>query len=157
MRYTAMTPARLRRLMNWWPPMLFSGIRVEHVDDEWREARVRLKLRRWNRNYVGTAFGGSLFAMTDPFFMILMMNRVGRDYIVWDRAGEIRFVTPGRTDVTAHITLSDAQVAAFRAAADAGDKHLEWFSVDVVGTDGTVVATVRKQLYIRRKERLTRR
>ena len=62
-----MTPRRLRRFLRFWPPFLFSGIRIERLDDDWRHARVRLKLRWYNRNYVGTHFGGNLFSMTDPF------------------------------------------------------------------------------------------
>lgn len=138
--------------MNLWPPYLFAGIRVKYLAEDWSEARVALRLRRWNRNYVGTQFGGSLFAMSDPFWMLLMMNRVGRDYIVWDRAGQIDFLAPGRGDVFARFQLDDERVAAFRAAADSSSKHLEWFEVDIVAGDGTVVAKVRKQLYIRRKD-----
>jgi len=68
------TPATLRRIMNLWPPFLFSGIRVEAIADDWRYARVRLKLRWYNRNYVKTQFGGALFAMVDPFWMILTLE-----------------------------------------------------------------------------------
>jgi acyl-coenzyme A thioesterase PaaI-like protein len=143
-------PRRLRRAMNVWPPFAFSGIRVLYIADDWREARVALRLRRWNRNYVGTQFGGALFAMTDPFWMLLMMNRLGRDHVVWDRAAEIRFVSPGRGDVFARFVLDDERVEKVRAAA-AGGRTLEWFEVDVTTADGTVVATVRKQLYVRRK------
>jgi acyl-coenzyme A thioesterase PaaI-like protein len=145
------TPMRLRWGMNLWPPLLAAGIRVLELDPQWRRARVKLSLRPWNRNYVGTQFGGSLFAMTDPFWMLLMMNRIGPGYIVWDKAAEIEFVSPGRADVFATFELSDERVAAFRAAAGTQPKHLEWFDVDVVTADGTVVARVRKQLYVRKK------
>jgi acyl-coenzyme A thioesterase PaaI-like protein len=149
--FREMTPRELRRTVNYWPPFRFAGIRVLSLDDEWREVRVVLRLRPWNRNYVGTHFGGSLFAMADPFWMLLMMNRLGRDYVVWDRAGEIDFVSPGRGDVFAHFVLDDDRVAAVKAAADAHPKHIEWFGVDIVSADGSVVARVRKQLYVRRK------
>jgi acyl-coenzyme A thioesterase PaaI-like protein len=147
---SGVSPRRLRRAMNLWPPFAFAGIRVLRLAPDWSEARVALRLRRWNRNYVGTQFGGALFAMTGPFWMLLMMNRLGRDYIVWDRAAEIRFVSPGRGDVFARFALDDERVEKVRAAAEAG-RVLEWFEVDVVTLDGTVVATVRKQLYVRRK------
>ena len=101
------SPRLLRVLLNLWPPFLFAGIRVQHLDGHWREARVALRLRRWNRNYVGTQFGGSLFAMTDPFWMLLMMNRIGPGYVVWDRAASIDFLAPGRGDVFARFVLDD--------------------------------------------------
>ena len=144
-------PRLLRVLLNLWPPFLFTGIRVQHLDGRWREVRVALRLRPWNRNYVGTQFGGSLFAMTDPFWMLLMMKRIGPGYVVWDRAATIDFIAPGRGDVFARFVLDDARVAAFRAAAESGSKHVEWFEVDVVDGTGRVVARVRKQLYVRRK------
>jgi hypothetical protein len=68
----AMTPRRLRRAMNLWPPYLFTGVRVLHIADDWSEVRVALRLRRWNRNYVGTQFGGSLSpaAAGDPVAVV---------------------------------------------------------------------------------------
>jgi acyl-coenzyme A thioesterase PaaI-like protein len=147
-----MTPRRLRRIMNLWPPFLFTGIRVLEIAEDWRYARVRLKLGLFNRNYVGTHFGGSLFAMTDPFWMVLVMECLGRDYIVWDKAGEITFVQPGREDVYAQFVVDDAALDELRAATANGTKTLRWFSVDVKTAGGDVVAQVRKQLYVRRKD-----
>src|SRR5690349_19095221 len=112
----AATPAALRRFMNFWPPFLFGGIRVESISDDWRHARVRMKLRWYNRNYVGTHFGGNLFAMTDAFWMIMVLECLGRDYIVWDKAGEIEFVAPGREDVFAEFVVTEALLDELRAA-----------------------------------------
>lgn len=150
MRLSART---LRRAMNLWPPYLFSGVRVLAIADDWRSARVALRLRRWNRNYVGTQFGGSLFAMTDPFWMLLAMHRLGGDYIVWDKAGAIDFVAPGRADVYAEFALDDAEVDGLRAAAAGGGRVLRWFETEVTTADGELVARVRKQLYVRLKPR----
>lgn len=143
------TPDGLRRGMNLWPPFLFTGIRVLEVSSDFRHVVVRLRRSRLTSNYVGTLFGGSLFAMTDPFWMIMMMRALGPGYVVWDKAGEIEFVSPGRTDVTAEFVLDAAVVEEVRTAADSGEKVLRWFPVDVVAPDGTVVARVRKQLYVR--------
>lgn len=145
-------PARtVRRGINLWPPFLFAGVRVLHLADDWSSARVALRLRRTNRNYVGTHFGGSLFAMSDPFWMLLVMNRLGPDYIVWDKTGEIDFISPGRGDVFADFTLSEDRLTQIREATTDGGKALPWFENDVVTADGTVVARIRKQLYVRRK------
>jgi acyl-coenzyme A thioesterase PaaI-like protein len=86
----------LRRGMGWWPPFLGAGIRVRSFADDFREAVVELKMGRFNRNYVGTHFGGSLYAMTDPFFMIMLLHNLGGDYLVWDKSGSIEYVAPGR-------------------------------------------------------------
>ena len=143
--------SRLRRYANLWPPFLFTGIRVEHLADDWRRARVRLKLRWYNRNYVGTQFGGLLFAMTDPFWMILVMESLGPEYIVWDRAAKIEFVRPGRGDVQAEFRVREEDLDEIRKAAASGEKVLRWFTVNVRAPDVSIVAVVQKQLYVRLK------
>lgn len=146
-----MKASTLRRWLNLWPPLLFSGIRVTELRDDYGYARVELRQRWYNRNYVGSHFGGSLFAMTDPFWMLLLLHRLGRDYIVWDQAGEISFVKPGRGTVVAEFVLDDATVDAVRAEAANGEKHLRWFDTEIRGNDGELIAKVRKQVYVRRK------
>ena len=147
---THLSARRLRRLLAFWPPFVFAGIRVVRLDDDFRHARVELRERWYNRNYVGTHFGGSLFAMTDPFWMILLMRRLGDGHRVWDQAGEIRFEKPGRGTVVAEFTLDDAVVESIRAAAAGGEKVLHWFETEVRDAAGDVVARVRKQVYVRR-------
>ncbi|TWT17585.1 DUF4442 domain-containing protein [Luteimonas marina] len=146
-----MSPAALRWIFNLWPPFAFAGIHVTALSHDWRHARVELRMRPWNRNYVGTHFGGSLFAMTDPFWMILVKERLGRGYIVWDRAAEIEFVKPGKGTVVAGFELDDATLEAIRAQAASGDKVLHWFDTAITDRAGDVVARVRKQVYVRRK------
>jgi acyl-coenzyme A thioesterase PaaI-like protein len=141
----------LRHFMNLWPPFLFSGIHVAELARDWSRARVELRARPWNRNYVGTHFGGSLFAMADPFWMLLVLHAIGEDHVVWDRAAEIAFEKPGRGTVSATFALDPATVGEIRAETADGEKQLRWFATDIVDADGEVVARVRKQLYVRRK------
>ena len=95
----------LRHALNLWPPFLFAGIHVAAIGDDFRHARVELRMRPWNRNYVGTHFGGSLFAMTDPFWMLLVMNAIGDGHIVWDKSATIDFDKPARGTVVAEFHL----------------------------------------------------
>ena len=146
-----MKPSTLRHGMNLWPPFLFAGIHVAAISPDWRHARVELRMRPWNRNYVGTHFGGSLFAMTDPFWMLLLMRLLGREYYVWDQSGAIDFLKPGRGTVSARFDIDDAVLAEIRQATAGGAKYLHWFENEVVDAGGEVVARVRKQVYVRRK------
>lgn len=146
-----LSPHALRRLLNLWPPFLFSGIHVVDIGDDWRHARVELHMRPWNRNYVGSHFGGGLFAMTDPFWMLLAMHALGPDYVVWDKAGDIEFVKPGHGTVAAEFRLDEAFLDEARRATAGGHKHLPWCATEVVDAGGDVVARVRKQLHVRRK------
>lgn len=146
-----MKAATLRHLMNLWPPFLFTGIHVTEISADWRHVRVELRMRPWNRNYVRTHFGGSLFAMTDPFWMLLLMHRLGGDYYVWDQSGAIDFVKPGRGTVSASFAIDDTTLDEIRNATAEGGKYLHWFANEVRNADGEVVARVRKQVYVRRK------
>ena len=141
----------LRRGMGWWPPFLGAGIRVAHLADDFREAVVELKLGLLNRNYVGTHFGGSLYTMTDPFFMIMLLHNLGGDYLVWDKSGSIEYVAPGRGTVRARFALTAERIAQIRGQAAGGEKIFPEFEVDVKDEAGAVVARVRKILYVRLK------
>jgi acyl-coenzyme A thioesterase PaaI-like protein len=143
----------LRKGMRWWPPFLGAGIRVRSLADDFREAVVELRLGRLNRNYVGTHYGGSLYSMTDPFYMIMLLHNLGPDYLVWDKSGAIEYLAPGRGTVTARFHLTEARLDEIRAQAVGGEKVLPEFEIDVVDAAGTVVARVRKTLYVRLKQR----
>ena len=143
----------LRLGMNLWPPFIGAGIHVLHIAEDFREVKVRMALRWYNRNYVGTHFGGSLYAMTDPFFMLMLIHNLGRDYVVWDKSSRIHYRAPGRGTVFADFRLSEEQVAAVRAECADGEKHEPTFSVDVTDASGKTIATVEKTLHVRRAER----
>jgi acyl-coenzyme A thioesterase PaaI-like protein len=140
-----------KRWMNFWPPLLGAGIRVRHIADDFTAVDVEMRLRPWNQNAVGTHFGGSLYAMTDPFYMLMLMGALGRDYIVWDKAATIRFKKPGKGLVRAHFRLSQEQIASIRSEADQNHKVEPVLHVNVVDSDGVTVAEVEKTLYVRRK------
>ncbi len=139
-----------RRGINLWPPFVGAGIRVTRVSPDFREIDVRLKLGLLNRNYFGTQFGGSMYAMTDPFFALMMLRNLGPGYVVWDKAGTIDYRKPARGDVVAHFRLSAAAVARARKATLQGAKSEPTFRVSIVDAHGQVVAEVSKTLYIRR-------
>lgn len=151
MRNVKLGAGTLRLLMNLWPPFIGAGIHVERLAPDYREAVVRMRLGLLNRNYMGTHFGGSLFAMTDPFFALLVMHNLGRDYVVWDKASSIDYKLPGRGTVRARFRITAEQVEDIRQATAGGQKYEPTFAVDVVNRQGEVVATVEKTIYVRRK------
>lgn len=151
MRNVKLGAGSLRLLMNLWPPFIGAGIHVERIAPDYTEARVRLRLGLLNRNYMGTHFGGSLYAMTDPFFALLVMHQLGRRYVVWDKASRIDYRLPGRGTVRAVFRVTPEQVDTIRRAAAGGGKHEPEFTVDVLDRHGEVVATVSKTLYVRLK------
>ena len=141
----------LRRAVNLWPPFLGAGIRVTHVAPDMKAIDVEMKLRWWNANYVGTHFGGSLFAMTDAFYILMLMANLGRDYIVWDKAASIRYRKPGRSTVRAEFRLTDVQLDDIREKLKALPKYEPTFTVDVKDEQGTVIAEIQKLLHVKKK------
>ncbi len=144
-------PRIFRMIVNSWPPYLGACIAVEEIADDWRTLRVAMKLRWYNRNYVNSHFGGSLFSMTDPFYMLMLLHNLGRDFVVWDMAARIQYLKPGRGTVSAVFSLTSGRLDEIRVKAESGNKVTEIFLVDVVDTQGERIATVKKTLYIRKK------
>ncbi len=143
-------PARVLRLMRIYPPYLGAGVRVRHAEPDLSRVEVEMKLTRWNRNWVGTHFGGSLFSMCDPFWMIMLMTRLGPGYVVWDKSASIEFVRAGRGTVSATFVLSEARVEEIRREADRDGKAFPRFEVEVVDNEGQRIAKIEKVLYVRR-------
>lgn len=144
-------PKWLRRALNFYPPYLGAGVRVRSIAPDFKRVEVEMPLRRYNRNYVGTHFGGSLYSMTDPFYMLMLINILGPEYVVWDQAAEIVFRKPGRGTVRAVFTLTDDQIEEIRRQTADGTPYRPRFTVRVTDEAGEVVAEVVKVLYVRRK------
>ena len=142
--------AFMLRSINIWPPFFGAGIRVKWSADH-KAVDVEMRLHFWNRNYVGTHYGGSLYSMADPFYMLMLMENLGRDYIVWDKAASIRFRKPGKGRVKAEFRLTDAQLDDIREKLATQEKYEPTFVVEVKDEAGDVVAEVQKVLHIRRR------
>ena len=137
--------------MSLWPPYFGAGIRLKSISPDFRSIEVEMKLRFWNRNYVGTHFGGSLYSMTDPFFMFMLIENLGPEYIVWDKAATIRFKRPGRGRVSAKFQITQEKIDSIREQANREPKVEPLFQAQVIDEQGSVVAEVEKLLYVKRK------
>ncbi|WP_235737401.1 DUF4442 domain-containing protein [Nocardioides alcanivorans] len=144
------SPEEFRALINQWPTFVAAKVSVTEIAPDWSHAVVRMELTAENANFFGTAFGGTLFSMTDPFLPILADRQLGPGYACWDKAAEIDFIRPGRSAVTARIEVGPETVEAMRIATASGQKHLRWFDIDLTDEAGEVVARLRRQLYVRR-------
>jgi len=151
-RALAAKSRKLLRRINFYPPYLGASVRMTHISDDFRRVEVEMPLRFYNRNYVGTHFGGSLYSMCDPFYMLMLINILGPDYIVWDKAATIRFKKPGKGVMKATFELTEEKIAEIRAAAEVKPKVEPLFHVLVKDEEGNVVAEVDKLLYIKKKK-----
>jgi acyl-coenzyme A thioesterase PaaI-like protein len=139
------------RRMHWWPPLLGAGIRVTRLDADVRAVDVEMKLTWRNRNVMGAHFGGSLYAMTDPFYMMMLMENLGREYIVWDKAATIRYKRPGIGTVRAEFRLSEEKIAEIRLALEESERYEPVFLIEVKDTAGKIVAEVDKTIYVAKR------
>ncbi|WP_319783821.1 DUF4442 domain-containing protein [Oceanisphaera sp. IT1-181] len=147
-------PRLLKFLMNCWPPFWGAGIRIEHLSQDYRECRIGLVLRWWNKNANRTQYGGSLFSMTDPVYSMLLMGILGNGYYIWDRAAKITFIKPGKGRVYADIHLSQDQLSEILKATQYGHKHFPHFRINIMDEEGALIAEVERTLYVRKKVRI---
>ena len=152
--YRLVTLKTLLKVMWLWPPFLGAGIRVIEVSDDITSVKVQMKLKSMNKNYVGTHFGGSLYSMTDPFYMLMLIHNLGKDYVVWDKGASINFKKPARGKVVATFCLTKEKIEEIKSLADNNPKVEPKFMVHILNTSGEVVAEVEKLLYVKRKDKI---
>lgn len=147
----AFNPAVMRHLLNLWPPFFFTGIKVVELAEDYRYCKVELKNRPWTRNINSSQFGGSMFAMTDPIYPLMLMGSLGKEYMVWDKQADINYITPGRGKLTAEFVLTDNELEHIKQQTEAGDKYFPDFVVHVKDCKGELVCEVKRKVYIRKK------
>lgn len=146
-----MSARQLKWLLNCYPPYLGAGIRVDRIASDWKRIDVSMKLRWFTRNAVGTHFGGSLYSMTDPHYMLMLMKILGPGYIVWDKSASIDFLKPGKGRVRASFSIDEEEIQRIKNHVEKHSKILPQYTVPILDEEGVVVANVHKELYIRRK------
>lgn len=141
----------LEKLINFYGPFLGAGVKLEKMTKDFRQAKVSMKLTFYNRNYMGTQFGGSLYAMVDPWYMLMLIKNLGKDYIVWDKAATIHFRKPGKGKVTAEFHLTEEHLSEIKMTLETQNKMDYVFKVEIKDDAGKLIADVDKVLYIRKK------
>jgi acyl-coenzyme A thioesterase PaaI-like protein len=137
---------------NWFPAYRGTGARVEYIAADWMEVRICLPLSWRTRNYVGTIFGGSMYAAVDPMYMLMLIRTLGPEFIVWDKAAAIRFRRPGRSTLYATFRLDAAIVASIRAEALRMGKLERDFEIALVDAAGEVHAVCTKTVHVRHRQ-----
>jgi len=141
------------KLISIYAPYLGAGISVSKTNADFTRIEVEMKMRWYNRNIVGTHFGGSLYSMCDPFYMFILMENLGKDYIVWDKAASIQFKKPGLGKVMATFEITQERIAEIKAYVDTNVKGDFTFNANVVNEKNEIVASVEKVVYVRKKSK----
>ena len=144
-----------RRLLRWkfniFPAYRGTGGRVQYISENFDEVRIRLPLNWRTRNYVGTIYGGSMFGATDPIYMLMLINLLGKEYVVWDKAASIRFVRPGKSTLYAHFVLTPDDVATVKSEVNAAGEKDYLLEVQLKDAQGQVIAVVQRTVYVATK------
>ncbi|WP_182407208.1 DUF4442 domain-containing protein [Psychrobacter sp. GP33] len=144
-----LTPHLLKMRINTYAPYIGAGIKVEHIDLDQGLCVVNMGLNALNKNIVGTQFGGSLYSMVDPFYMLILMHQLGSSYVVWDKSSHIEFIAPGHSKVTARMKVPSTEIATIQELAKEGNAVFREYNTDIVDDQQKVIATVTKTIYIR--------
>lgn len=142
---------KLIRSINFYPPYFFSGIKVVDYSPDFSMFKTRLKLTWYNKNLLGTAFGGSLYSMCDPFFMFILLIHLGDEYIVWDKTAKIDFKRPGKGAVFAEFRLSKEEIDLVRESVNLKGKQTFTYPCEIKDGSGEIIATLEKEVYVRKK------
>ncbi|GAB3492024.1 DUF4442 domain-containing protein [Spirosoma knui] len=148
---------RFRTLMNWYPMFFGTGGKILFWSGDSREVHLRLRRNIWTYNYVGTIFGGSLFAAADPFYMLMLLRILGSRYVVWDKAGNIRFRKPARVTLYASYLITDADIDAIRQDVAANGQTERTFTLQWKDATGTVYAEIERLCYVADKQHYEQR
>ncbi|MCB1010018.1 MAG: DUF4442 domain-containing protein [Acidobacteria bacterium] len=139
----------LLRFVSLWPPFLGAGIRVRVLAEDPLEFESRLRLAWSNRNWVGTHYGGSLYSMCDPFYMILLAEALGPGFVVWDKSATIRYLRPGRGTVRARFAIPEQRIEEIRAEAESVGRATPRFECVVLDGSDERIAVVEKVISVR--------
>lgn len=141
-----------RILFNWFPSYRRCGGRVCFISDDMHEFHISVELGITTRNYVGSVFGGSLYAAIDPIYMFQLIKILGNDYVVWDKSATIKFIRPVKTTVYAKFELSKDLIGDIKAQVLEHGKYIIELPVELKDKDDIVYFTASKQIYIASKE-----
>jgi acyl-coenzyme A thioesterase PaaI-like protein len=145
-------PAISKFLLNRYAPYRGAGIEIDKVDLANYHIRIKMPLTRKNQNVVGVHFGGSLYSMVDPLYMLILMHHLGSKYIVWDKSASIQFLSPGRGTVYANIRLDSTEIDQIKRLAENHAPVYRNYHINIFDESGVRIAEVEKTIYIRRKK-----
>lgn len=138
--------------VNVWPCIWCTGSRVRFVSSDFKELHLTLTLNIRTRNRVGTVFGGSIYSSVDPYFMLMFMQILGKNFVVWDKAAAFKFVRPVSGPIKCRFLISDELVADVKHHIELRGEYTFDLPLHYEDNDGKVYATFTKTIYAADKE-----
>jgi len=142
----------IRYLFNYAPVYRRTGGRITYISNDWHEVHVKLPLNWTTRNYVGTLFGGSIYGAIDPIYMIMLIQILGKDYIVWDKSALIKFKKPGKETLYAYLKIDRDEIDFIKSELKTNFKLDRKYIVSLVDKNNLEHAYVEKIIHISKRK-----
>ena len=137
---------------NWSPMYRRTTAKIVDVSDDLSYIKIRLKLNWKNRNYAGTMFGGSMLAATDPIYMIQLLQILGDQYIVWDKAVDAKYKKPGKGTIYGEFIFTKEEIDSIKKTVHEKNQMDLTKTMSLVDAETNIIATFNKTLYIADKD-----
>lgn len=137
---------------NWSPMYRRTTAKIVDVSDDLSYIKIRLKLNWKNRNYAGTMFGGSMLAATDPIYMIQLLQILGDQYIVWDKAVDAKYKKPGKGTIYGEFIFTKEEIDSIKKTVHEKNQMDLTKTMSLVDAEKNIIATFNKTLYIADKD-----
>ncbi|APX98995.1 DUF4442 domain-containing protein [Lacinutrix venerupis] len=132
---------------NWSPMYKRSTAKLIQVSDNLQYVKIRLKPSWKNRNYAGSIFGGSMLSATDPIYMIQLIQILGDDFVVWDKAASIKYKRPAKETIYAEFIFLDEEIEAIKSEIKLKNEVNITKKLTLKNTDNIVFAEIEKTMY----------
>ncbi len=136
---------------NWSPMYKRSTGKVIEVSEDLHIVKIKIPLSWKNKNYVGSIFGGSMLSATDPIYMIQLINILGNDYVVWDKAASIKYKRPGKETVFCEFIFTSEEILNIKNDVKRKGEIDIVKTPNIVTKDGVVIAKLNKTIYVASK------
>lgn len=133
---------------NFFPAYRGTGARVLYISADYREMRIKIPLSWRTRNYVGTIYGGSMYAGIDPIYMLMLIKTLGKGYVVWDKSATIRFKRPGKETLYADFLLTEEELGEIKNILQTRKSVDRVYTVELKDKNGKIHCVIEKTLYI---------
>jgi acyl-coenzyme A thioesterase PaaI-like protein len=146
-----------KTVFNLFPSYRRSGGRVCYISDNWKEVHIKLSYSWKTRNYVGSVFGGSIYAALDPIYMVQLICILGKNFVVWDKDASVKFIKPIKKTVYARFLISEEILQEIKETIEKEQKGNFVLQTHFEDAEGTVYALVEKTIYIADKDFYSKR
>jgi len=93
-----------------------------------------------------------MYGAVDPIYMVMLIQLLGPEYVVWDKDATVHFKRPGRSTLYACLMLEAQEIDAIKVELTQCSSLERTYQVNLIDSEGMIRASITKTIFIRRKE-----